>query len=75
MVREDGQLERAFFFKLPYFDAITKDIKTKFNRDATRISPKTKCFGLLQESKVIIERIKREHEIKNQLILSFISNN
>lgn len=27
VVRSDGQLERAYFFKLPYFDAITKDIK------------------------------------------------
>jgi len=75
VVRADGALERAYFFKLPYFDAITKDIKTKFNRSVSRISPKTKCFGLLQHSQVIIERIKREHMIKGQLIMAFISNN
>ena len=31
VVRADGQLEKAYFSKLPYFDAINKDIKQKFN--------------------------------------------
>lgn len=73
IVREDNCLERIFFFKLPFFDALTKDIKTKFNKNVTRMSCKTKCNEMVQGHEDIIEEIKRESQIIRFKLIKFIS--
>lgn len=73
IVHENSNLERIFFFKLPYFDSLTKSIKNKFNEDVNRMSCKTKCNDLLHNHEIIINEIKREAYITRFRLVSFIS--
>lgn len=74
IVRPDNDLERIFFYKLPFFDSLTKDIKTKFNNEVNRMSCKTKCSDLQKKRKNLIAKIKREYQIRRFKVLKLVSD-
>ena len=73
MVREDQKLEKAYFFRLPYFSALKKEIKTQFNQNVNRLSCKTKCTDLQENSHEIINSMKREDYISKVVVVRHIS--
>lgn len=71
VVREDDKLERVYFLTVPYFDAITDNIKDDFNLEVTRVSCKTKCNDLLEASAKLLSQIRKERDIlKNRVIMA-----
>ena len=63
VVREDNMLEKVFFISYPYFEAITDEIKDRFNQVVCRDSCKTKCNDLLEASLVLTKKLKKEREL------------
>ena len=70
VVRSDGKLERTYFLSLPYFEAITDEIKDKFNQEVCRDSCKTKCNDLLEKSFVLTQQLKKEREFLRNRVSS-----
>lgn len=75
VVRADECLERVYFLTLPYFEAITDNIKDEFNQEVTRVSCKTKCNDLLEKSKELISKVKTERNILKNRFLRLIQKN
>lgn len=63
VVREDEYLEKVYFLTVPYFEAITKNIKDEFNLNVSRVSCKTKCNDLLEASRALLKKLRRERDI------------
>ena len=66
VVRQDELLERVYFLTLPYFEAITDEIKDEFNQEVSRVSCKTKCNDLLEQSKLLLFKLKTERNVLKQ---------
>ena len=62
-MREDQNLEKIYFYLLPFTRAITKDTKKKFNKEVNRISSKAKVTDLLESSKELIDLVKYEYTL------------
>jgi RecG wedge domain len=75
ILHDDSNLEKIFFFKLPYFNSLTKAVKTKFYKDVNRTSCKTKCTDLMRDHERIINQIKHEAVITRFKLVNFISKN
>jgi hypothetical protein len=72
VVRQDEYLEKVYFLTVPYFEAITDNIKDQFNLDVSRISCKTKCNDLLEASGKLLAQLRRERDIlKNKVFLIY----
>lgn len=62
VLREDQNLEKIYFYLLPFTRAITKDTKIKFNREVPRISSKSKVNDLLEKSGKLIDLVEYEYK-------------
>jgi len=61
VLREDKQLEKAYFYCPPFCRSLDKETKTKFNREANRISVKAKVTSLMQEKDQLIKVMKHNY--------------
>jgi hypothetical protein len=56
-------LEKTYFYLPPFCFSLDKETKTKFNRNANRISVKAKVTSLLQESEDLIKKMKLTNQL------------
>jgi hypothetical protein len=63
VLREDKMLEKTYFYLPPFCFSLDDESKTNFNEAANRISVKAKVTSLLQESDVLIKKMKLNYQL------------
>jgi hypothetical protein len=67
ILREDDRLEKTYFYCPPFCKALDKETKLTFNREADRISVKSKVTSLVKSSNRLIQVMKHNSRLKNWL--------
>lgn len=63
VLREDKMLEKTYFYLPPFCFSLDQETKTKFNEEANRISVKAKVTSLLQESDLLVKKMKLNYQL------------